>query len=575
MRPQLLALRAANQYRTRDIMAYLGLRYYFANQCARRDRWAEEVASHLVLTRSKPAYIKSLHFKDIRDDGTVDHRDVFLPGPNEAYAEAALLAECAKHPEFKPLPCVFSYQLADGNENRGVYAPYFSGFRDRHDAIAAACRADKNAVVLYTDIKKFYPCIPAGRALSAWNRACDEAGMPDTFFRLGQKLLADHADVANRNNHSKGLLTGPMFSHLIANLVLRDVDKEMSSAFPDRYFRYVDDVVLVGGQDEVAKGRADLAKMLGELGLQLHAPNQGKDFEVDAKEWLEGAGDFDNDDGKGWMYFVAAIKRFVISQPTERQFLADKLARGGFRIPMQNYILATRESPFLLRFKDFLRRYKWSLKSLKRITIFDIWGSAKALQQDYTEQLDRLLTLDAEIQGYKRKRTIPKIRYFAGRLLYLAPSEDLIRFSDAIRAYPELHMLAEVMLAVATRDVTALLPLGSNAAQSAAQLLRLQQTPITCRIEKWDEASIQGLAILRINGIAVDGPADDALNQFSLWKDVGRKLMESDDPFIQELACLHGVSAGPRHEGLLNTAFDRDEELAFDVINQMRQSDYL
>lgn len=46
MRPQLLALRAANQYRTRDIMAYLGLRYYFANQCASRDRWAEEVSSH-------------------------------------------------------------------------------------------------------------------------------------------------------------------------------------------------------------------------------------------------------------------------------------------------------------------------------------------------------------------------------------------------------------------------------------------------------------------------------------------------------------------------------------------------
>lgn len=107
MRPQLLALRAANQYRTRDIMAYLGLRYYFANQCARRDRWAEEVSSHLVMSSSS-AYFESLHFKDIRSDGSVGYRSIFVPGPNESFAEAALLAEYSRHAVFHSPDFVFS-----------------------------------------------------------------------------------------------------------------------------------------------------------------------------------------------------------------------------------------------------------------------------------------------------------------------------------------------------------------------------------------------------------------------------------------------------------------------------------
>lgn len=54
MRPELLAVRAVNQYRRRDVIAYLGLRYYFANTCAITDKWAKDISSHLVLTKTSP-----------------------------------------------------------------------------------------------------------------------------------------------------------------------------------------------------------------------------------------------------------------------------------------------------------------------------------------------------------------------------------------------------------------------------------------------------------------------------------------------------------------------------------------
>jgi hypothetical protein len=38
---------------------------------------------------------------------------------------------------------------------------------------------------------------------------------------------------------------------------------------------------------------------------------------------------------------------------------------------------------------------------------------------------------------------------------------------------------------------------------------------------------------------------------------------------------LHGVDEGRRHALVLDSAFDRDEQLAFDAITQLQPSSYL
>jgi hypothetical protein len=566
MRPQLLALRAANQYRTRDIMAYLGLRYYFANQCARRDRWAEKVSSHLVMNRSNGAYFHSQHFKDIRVDGLVSYRNIFLPGPNESYAEAALLAECSRHAAFHLPSFVFSYRLAESEDTQGVYKPYFTGLQERQQKIALVCKAGAGQVVRYTDIKQFYPNIAGELAIKAWLKACDATEMPTLFRDLGIKLLAHHELVCQKTAHGKGLLTGPMFSHLIANLVLRDVDEAMSAAFPRRYFRYVDDVVLVGTPAEVASGRAQLAAMLRELGLDLHDADAGKDFELTACEWLAGETDFSGNLSQGWMFFVRNLKQFLISQASSRTDLATRFAEEGFRIPLPDYSIEASDARYQDRFLDQLRRYPWLLRKIfRQNTPSTLLHSAQILRAEFTERLQDILEVGPNVDGYARKRAIPKIRYFAGRLLYLARAEDLPMIAVQLRQYPELAMLAEILHAVGTRDITRLMRMGGNAAQSAAQSLKLTPAAIICKVEFWGSAERQGLATLRANGISVDGPVDDELNRFALWNERGHALMKSEDPFIQELSCLHGISENPRHPEILETAFDRSEELAFDA----------
>lgn len=566
MRPQLLALRTANQYRTRDIISYLGLRYYFANQCARRDRWAEEVSSHLVMNQINGAYFESLHFKDIRSDGRIDYRSIFLPGPNESFAESALLAECSRHAAFRSPNFVFSYRLSEGEETKGVYKPYFTGLQERQQQIAHACKARAGQVVRYTDIKRFYPNISSELAINSWLKACDAARL-DTLFRdLGLKLLNQHAQVCQNAAHGKGVLTGPMFSHLIANLVLRDVDESLSAAFPNRYFRYVDDVVLVGSPVDVALGREQLAAMLSKIGLSLHDAGAGKDFEIASGDWLDGEADFNGNDSQDWMLFVRDLKQFLISQVSSRANLASIFSEQGFRIPLPDYSVEVSDASYQDRFFDQLRRYPWLLKKIfKQTTPSTLLFSAQKLRTKFSKSLFHLLATGPELDGYERKRVISKIRYFAGRLVYLAKAEDLPLIAERLRQYPELAMLAEILHAIGTRDITHLLRMGSNAAQSAAQPLKLTPGEITCGIESWGSAERQSLAILRANGINVVGPADDELNRFALWNEQGHELMSSGEPFIQEIACLHGISEYPRHSEILETAFDRGEELAFDA----------
>jgi hypothetical protein len=136
------------------------------------------------------------------------------------------------------------------------------------------------------------------------------------------------------------------------------------------------------------------------------------------------------------------------------------------------------------------------------------------------------------------------------------------------------------MQALRTRDVTSLLKFGTNAVQAAAQVLRLRDEPVLCSLEKIDEVELQGIALLKLNGINLKikdeilaQVSGDPLNNFANGTNM-YDLMRSNDLFIQEISCLRGVDNSLRHHDLLDTAFDRDEQLVFDVINQLKDSSY-
>lgn len=568
-------MRAVNQYRRRDVLTYLALRYYLANTASCTDHWARSTSVDLVLRRSRPVYFPSIHFKDVGARGAVEHRTVFLPGANEALAEAALLDACsARRDAFANPPCVFSYELSQGSDRRGMFDPYFLGLQRRHEAIAAACEEEPNGVVRYADIKHFYPSIKPELALAAWRKQAKRGKISPHECDLGEKLIDDHCRA--RDTKEGGILTGPMFSHLLGNLVLRDVDEACAENLPARYFRYVDDMTLVGDPSAVGVSLDFLRARLGELGFELHDEASPKSISVSTGEWLEGRNDFrPSRHPVSWMAVIGDLKQFLVQNPDQREALRSALLREGLRIPVRDYGGTIQEASYFGSFVK-LATDLWFRRKVQKISIDSLVNRALKLRDTYEAEFHELMRNAARAHGFRRKRRIPKLRYRAARLVYLAAEDALASLASEAIELPELRFHAEVMSAVSSGRVEQLLPLGANAAQAAAQPLRASDRKATA-IEVGDgKAEEQGLAIFALNGVPVAqesaGPARASELMTFATNGIDLSLMKSTNPFIQELACLHGLSEQPRHPELLNTAFDQDESLAMDAIDQVQQS---
>jgi len=573
-RPGAYAIRAVNQYRRRDVLPYLGLRYYLENAAARSDNWARDVAVDVVIHRSASGYLKIQHFKDVDERGSIGHREMLLPGPNEALAEAVLVNECAYiGGPFTLSKQVYSYIPAQPNDLSGIYKHYMHGLKSRHEAISEVCRSQPNAMAHFFDIKRFYPSIRTARASNIWIEACSKSNFLPRLRELGEKLLYDHGK-ANQKEPGR-LLTGPMFSHLIGNLLLAGVDEALSKA-PARYFRYVDDVVFVGAPEQVRESAAILKGLLGDLELELHDENSPKSLQVSSSEWLLGERDFAESENNvvSWKTLVGDLKSLLLWHPDLANEVRNAFIDEGFRMPLPDYTEAVRDNGFIARSRKLLSR-KWFRQSIRDITPDAILEQARILRHQYDLDLEQLLERLSGAKGFSAKRMLPKARNCIGRLSYLAEPDRLNILSRAVSTIPALYFHSEVARAIGTGNIDRVIALGTNAAQAVAQPLRMATKKVQLSREPKNDAEIQSLAVIALNGVSVEMQSNLPI-QHELFRlahqGASEDLMQSTNGFIRELACLHGLSDGPRHADLLDSAFDEAEEITLDAIEQARSS---
>ena len=558
-RPEALAVRAVNQYRRRDVLPYLALRYYLENEAARSDSWANHVATDLVLTRTDSPYLRAWHFKGLSESGQVQHREIYLPGANEALAEAALLGECARHLEqFGNPKFVHSYALTDGADRSGVFTHYVTGLQSRHAAIAQACVSQPQGIVRYLDIRSFYPSVQRDLALSAWRKGADEAKLASPWRALGEKLIEDHSKATEGCQGC--ILTGPMFSHFLGNLVLRQLDQDFASSLPAAYVRYVDDITLIGSEAAVNASVAKVRARLLELGgFQTHGDSSPKSLSVPASEWILARHDFaPSKRGISWMTLVGDLKRFLLVRGDDQQQLHDAFVNEGFRIPIMDYSNAIFERSYLDRLR-YWARAKWFREKTDNITMGSLLMQANWLRGSIQSEFEQLVSDFATATAFDRKRMLPKLRYRAGRLAYLATDEVLAKSASLASEVPDLYLHAAVMAGVSSGQVDQVLGLGGNAAQAIAQPMKAGGKRARMTLSDLRDAEYQSLAVLRLNGVKWTGMSEDDVNGSELLalSEVGGtiNLMKSRDSFIREIACLHGISVSPETSGHARKCF--------------------
>lgn len=570
-KPETLAIRTINQYKSRDVISYLSLRYYLDNIAARSDNWIQKVCVNVAISNKNTSFYKSLHFKEIDPIGKIKYREIYLPIANEALAEAALLNECSKFFDFHTSNgCVFSYKLVNKDEKHGIFIRYIDGLRLRQKAIAEACELYPEGMVLYTDIKKFYPSISIANALEVWNRKTELIGMSDSFKQLGNRLIQGYENIPD--NSKKTIPIGPAFCHFIGNLILQDLDTFFCENLPVKYFRYVDDITLVGNENDIQYSREEIKKKLQSIGLLLHEKNSVKNMTGPVSEWIKYKSDFaESYQAISWKTLIGDLKRLILIHPEVKYSLESLLLRETFRIPVFEYMASRLETNFVRSFFRSLSNYYIRLKS-KSITANKVISQCRYLRDAYYREIIELIDSLGEENNFDRKSKIPKIKYRAGRLLYLGTDSMLEILSRKLQKTPDTLIYGVAMECISTRNIDKILPFGANCAQMIAQPLKAIGGHVSMTPRELSEAEEQALIVLKLYDVQIENaPAlKSQMGKFAS-SGVDINLMKSEDLYLRDISCLHGMSEHARHRGILETYLDEDEELAFDAVNLLQE----
>lgn len=568
MRPGVLAVRAANEYRSRDLFSYLGIRYYLEASSAKLDKWTNDIASELTYSRTTQPYRYCQVYKGIDDrNKTIEYRALHFPAPNEMLAEASLLNQCSlAGNSFSRRDCVFSNVLANGDSRSGMVDPYFKWWKARQIEIAKAAKNEKNAIVLYLDIKKFYPSVSKQKTLVAWKETATAANLSRKWLGLGEKIIFDYAKI---RNDTGGLLMGPMFAHVLGNCVLGKFDDSISKSCK-AYFRYVDDLAFVIPQDQKNKVLELVRGALPE-GLVL---NEAKTHELTAAEWTRWTNSFQKQVGVSlWVRLIGDLKHFLVSKPNMTRDLAAALKDSGFRITLKNYSKAVQERTFLERLKDRMHQ-PWFRRGELSESPKQFLFAADFVRQSIQSMFERAIAEPLSPSGMMRKLQLQRIRYTATRLLYLAKQDALKQIEDYLGGIVELSELASIFAAVRSRDVTNLLAFSGVVAHAAGQVLNAGDDPVTCRERNWTPEMTYAWAALKAVGVkfkheAAQPSQDQAIVNFANENRAARSA--ATEPYFGEMFSLFRNSKNS-HAQILHSALDASEEAGFDAISMLRMS---
>jgi len=528
----------------------------------RKDRWAVEIAPEIVNRETQSDYHVEYVFKELFK-GRPHFRDIASPGSNEALTEAALLEACAKAGgAFSLQPDVFSYRLARAPELGGSFSPYFDHFKRRQRAIGRCCRRNKKATVLYADIRNFYPSLSRTKVRNIWKTACKESGLDEKWTKLGLQLLE------RQKQHSpKGLMVGPMLSHLLAHLSLRSFDAEMRKLYKGRYFRYVDDIALVLPASEIGAAKKRMARLLRAAGVKLHPK---KFAEMQALEWAKAApwqGQLASveERDKKWMALIDRIKCYLLKKPDEADLLGYELRAAGVRIPLPRYQAGVTDTDYQSRLRRRMQA-AWFRRHIHGLTIKKVVSQARRAVAGYLGEFESHWVAYGEIEGpMEKKWHLTRLKGILGKLTMLAPEDIVPQLSILLESHDEFASSRAIFRAIETDDVSDLISFGGSVCGAAGQVLAAREQVYKCTPRRWTAASRQGFATLCLMGAKVDADLPTHVKRdfdvrFVMGAFRPKTWRRMKSPFARDIMAISKEVSLGRNQHLMHSPLNPDDE---------------
>jgi len=444
-----LVTRALNYALYLDLISYAGIRLALRScDSGLFDLWGDQLIRQTIEELGEPRYRIFKEFKGIRKDGVRDFRNMYIGSPLTQLIEAHLLTKMVDEPSFNQPSSTYSYKWPNHKRSGRLYEYFFNGYREREAAIEERLLRRNQSAAVITDVHSFYPSIDM-----VVLKTKVESRLAEGKYMSGSERLYVKSILSSYEALDCGLPIGPALSHRFADIYLEDVDEQLNGMYPDGYFRYVDDIVIVCDYAERNQVRNDIENVLDKSNLRL---NTDKTDIVHREVWEEiarGRQQWRRAERFGGLIGQLRIQFLVRPEmygDTRKMFLDH-----GFRLPMQRLRSVARMGGF--------RGYLYFLlggRPLRKV-FGDFWrkpheliAQAIIIRDGFVEYASYLAQRDQNITGMARRWFVQECKYVVNRLLYLMSPEDVERTCRELVEIPELFQARLVLRSLLTRDYT-------------------------------------------------------------------------------------------------------------------------
>ncbi|MCP5127475.1 MAG: RNA-directed DNA polymerase [Gammaproteobacteria bacterium] len=496
----MLAIRALQATRKLHLPTYVATRFFVDSIVGYQDSsWSYVTIPRKYPMRKQGQFLVSKKLKKILENGCCEYRDFLVSSPSTALTESLILAYLSQESSFHKENYIYSYRWPNNTEECPYnFEHYINGYKCRNNDILNLLLDNSNNIVIVSDIENFYPSINQETVLKKFNQALKDTKIQDSIKVTALKFI-EH--LFNYYPDGKGIPIGPEISHILADFALSTIDTTLSAQFPGRYFRYVDDIVLVVDNDKKNSVIEMLENLASDEGLTIHP--QKTDC-LSGSEWLTyGPHTQHQVRRNSFESLVFFIKVFLLTHRNREDELATSLLEEGFSLPISRLTSKSRESNFFGNFKYLLER-RWNIAwQAWKIRKKDLIKMAREVRNEVKRELYDILLEKPPENKTRKKWFLQRLRYLTNRSIYLFPPNELTHLVEHLSPFPEFQDTIALINLLVKDSYKDILGMPGPVLNTAASLLRQANRklpPITLDSHS-DQVIIDSVSILLLFGV--------------------------------------------------------------------------
>lgn len=501
-----------------------------------------------VHARSEWRYFSYRTLKEIENDGTPIYRECIVGSPATLLAESYVLSLMAHEQSFVTGENVYSYKWPLSDRGGRNFQYYQYGYTRRNEQIREHLREHPGHVAVVGDIRKFYPSVSWSLLEPKLEHCLASVQSPSNRRVIGNFLRG------LRPTSGVGIPIGTDVSHVLGNLALKDVDVSLADEFGKRYFRYVDDIIVICPREDRDHVAQQMRTAVEGVGLKIH---EGKEDVVAANTWVSDCPTVSRKPPRGsFEALLHDICVYVLLWPKQLAPLQQAFSSEGFTLPFGRLVTQAQYMPYRRFARSVFRR--GGVSDVLRVLFTRAKGlidDAKAVRESIWTNLKGLSAVPIPSEGMRRRWFVQKCRYNINRLLYLSSKSDYPRLLGMIPSGQEYEEYRVLLRALVSGNVTEILRLPGHVLATFCELASEQTAPVMP----------ETLPDMRDRGVA------ESVTMLALyfgWKvpDVQTSQMYRGSKILLE-ACSGGVSADNLPEEL---SYLDEIELLFRGLPQSR-----